>query len=122
MKTIKHINDRKRVVLLACLNTLLRLIFFGCTLFLFVQFLKNIFIAATEFSKNDLVIKNLTGMVLTTQTFGIDYLEIFSLVVKMNIVRILISLVAKFEWPLQQLNAKNDSSWRHRRSLHEVTT
>jgi len=35
-----------------------------------------------------------------TQTYGIDYLETFSPVAKMNTLRILISLAARFNWPL----------------------
>ena len=42
-----------------------------------------------------------------TQTFGIDYQETFALVAKMNTMRILLSLAARFEWPLQQLDVKN---------------
>ena len=42
-----------------------------------------------------------------TQTFGIDYQETFAPVAKMNTVRILLSLAARFEWSLQQLDVKN---------------
>lgn len=42
-----------------------------------------------------------------TQTYGIDYLETFAVVAKMNIVRIVLSLVANFGWELQQFDVKN---------------
>ena len=35
-----------------------------------------------------------------TQTYGVDYLETFSLVAKLNIVKVLLSLVANLDWPL----------------------
>ena len=35
-----------------------------------------------------------------TQTYGVDYLETFSLIAKMNIVRVLLSLVANYNWDL----------------------
>ena len=36
-----------------------------------------------------------------TQTYGVDYLESFSLIAKMNIVRVLLSLVANYNCDLQ---------------------
>ena len=42
-----------------------------------------------------------------TQTYGLDYTETFSLVVKLNSIRIIISLVANLDWPLHQLDVKN---------------
>lgn len=42
-----------------------------------------------------------------TQTYGIDYLETFAPVAKMNTVRILLSLAAIFNWNLQQFDVKN---------------
>lgn len=36
-----------------------------------------------------------------TQTYSIDYKETFSLVAKMNIVRVLLSLAANYGWELQ---------------------
>ena len=42
-----------------------------------------------------------------TQTYGIDYLETFALVVKMNTVRVLLSLAANMGWKLQQFDVKN---------------
>ena len=42
-----------------------------------------------------------------TQTYGIDYLETFALVAKLNTVRILLSLATTLDWPLQQLDIKN---------------
>ena len=41
-----------------------------------------------------------------TQTYGIDYMETFSLVAKINIVRILLSLAVNLDWPLQQFDKK----------------
>ena len=43
------------------------------------------------------------------QTYGVDYLEIFAPVAKMNTVRVLLSLVVNFEWSLQQFGVKNAS-------------
>ncbi|KAL5833166.1 hypothetical protein ACOSQ3_016840 [Xanthoceras sorbifolium] len=42
-----------------------------------------------------------------TQTYGIDYLETFTPVAKMNTVRVLLSLAANFGWNLQQFDVKN---------------
>jgi hypothetical protein len=42
-----------------------------------------------------------------SQTYGIDYDEIFTLVTKMSTVRTLISCVVNFGWPLHQLDVKN---------------
>jgi hypothetical protein len=42
-----------------------------------------------------------------TQTYGIDYLETFAPVTKLNSVRVLLSLAANRGWPLQQLDVKN---------------
>lgn len=42
-----------------------------------------------------------------TQTYGIDYLETFPPVVKMNTVRVLLSLAANYGWELQQVDVKN---------------
>lgn len=42
-----------------------------------------------------------------TQTFGIDYQEIFASVAKMNLVRVLISLATNQNWPLFQFDVKN---------------
>ena len=44
-----------------------------------------------------------------TQTFGIDYLETFAPMTKLNTVRVLLSLVVNLDWPLQQLDVKNAS-------------
>ena len=38
---------------------------------------------------------------------GIDYLETFSLVAKLNTVRVLLSLATNLNWPLHQLDVKN---------------
>jgi hypothetical protein len=42
-----------------------------------------------------------------TQTYSIDYLEIFAPVAKMNTVRILLSLATQFSWPIHQFDVKN---------------
>ena len=42
-----------------------------------------------------------------TQTYGIDYLETFAPVAKLNTIRILISLAVNFDWPLRQYDIKN---------------
>lgn len=42
-----------------------------------------------------------------TQTYGIDYQETFAPVVKMNTVRVLLSLAANYNWDLQQFDVKN---------------
>lgn len=42
-----------------------------------------------------------------TQMYGIDYLETFAPVAKMNTVRVLLSLAANLGWKLQQFNVKN---------------
>ena len=42
-----------------------------------------------------------------TQTHGIDYQETFSPVVKLNTVRVLLSLTANLDWPLHQFDVKN---------------
>lgn len=42
-----------------------------------------------------------------TQTYGVDYQEIFSPVAKLNIVRVLLSLAANLDWPLHQFDIKN---------------
>ena len=42
-----------------------------------------------------------------TQTYGIDYEETFSLVAKMNTVRIIISLTTHFGWEMHQFDVQN---------------
>ena len=42
-----------------------------------------------------------------TQTYGIDYTKTLALVAKINTVRVLLSLVANLDWPLQQFDVKN---------------
>lgn len=42
-----------------------------------------------------------------TQTYGIDYTNAFAPVVKINTVRVLLSLAANLDWPLQQFDVKN---------------
>ena len=42
-----------------------------------------------------------------TQTYGIDYMETFALVAKINTIRVLLSLVVNLDWPLQQFDVKN---------------
>ncbi|RVW15991.1 Retrovirus-related Pol polyprotein from transposon RE2 [Vitis vinifera] len=48
-----------------------------------------------------------------TQTYGIDYTETFAPVAKINTVRVLLSLAANLDWPLQQFDVKKClSAWR----------
>ena len=42
-----------------------------------------------------------------TQTYEVDYQENFALIAKMNTVRILLSLVAHYNWKLLQYDVKN---------------
>ena len=42
-----------------------------------------------------------------TQTYGIDYTDTFAPVAKINTVRVLLSLAANLDWPLQQFDVKN---------------
>ncbi|WJZ81667.1 hypothetical protein VitviT2T_001496 [Vitis vinifera] len=42
-----------------------------------------------------------------TQTYGIDYTETFAPAAKINTIRVLLSLVANLDWPLQQFDVKN---------------
>ena len=42
-----------------------------------------------------------------TQTYGIDYTETFAPTAKINTIRVLLSLVANLDWPLQQFDVKN---------------
>ena len=42
-----------------------------------------------------------------TQTYGIDYQEIFPPVAKMNTIRIILSLATNLDWSLQQFDVKN---------------
>ncbi|RVW67612.1 Retrovirus-related Pol polyprotein from transposon RE1 [Vitis vinifera] len=42
-----------------------------------------------------------------TQTYGIDYTETFAPITKINTVRVLLSLAANLDWPLQQFDVKN---------------
>ena len=42
-----------------------------------------------------------------TQTYGIDYMETFAPVAKINIVRILLSLAVNLDWSLHQFDVKN---------------
>ena len=42
-----------------------------------------------------------------TQTYGIDYIETFAPVAKINIVQVLLSLAVNLGWPLQQFHVKN---------------
>lgn len=43
-----------------------------------------------------------------TQTYVIDYIEKFAPVAKLNTIRVFLSLVANLDWPIQQLNIKNE--------------
>ena len=40
------------------------------------------------------------------QREGIDYIEVFSLVVKHTSIRVLMSIIALFDWELEQLDVK----------------
>ena len=42
-----------------------------------------------------------------TQTFEVDYTETFAPVLKLNSVRILISIAVNLDWPLHQMDVKN---------------
>ena len=42
-----------------------------------------------------------------TQTFGIDYLETFAPMAKLNTIKVLLSMAVNLDWPLQQLDVKN---------------
>ena len=42
-----------------------------------------------------------------TQTYGIDYMETFAPVAKINTVRVLLSLAVNLDWPLHQFDVKN---------------
>ena len=42
-----------------------------------------------------------------TQTYGIDYQETFAPVIKMNMARVLLSLLVIIDWSLYQLDIKN---------------
>ena len=42
-----------------------------------------------------------------TQTYGIDYTDTFAHVAQINTVRVLLSLAANLDWPLQQFDVKN---------------
>ena len=42
-----------------------------------------------------------------TQTFGIDYLETFAPVEKLNIVKVLLLMAINLDWSLQKLDVKN---------------
>jgi hypothetical protein len=42
-----------------------------------------------------------------TQTYSVDYQENFSPVAKLKTVRVLLSLVANYDWPLHQFDVKN---------------
>ena len=42
-----------------------------------------------------------------TQTYAVDYSETFSLVAKIDIIRVLFSVAANKDWPLHQFDVKN---------------
>lgn len=42
-----------------------------------------------------------------TQIYRIDYMETFAPIAKINIVRVLLSLDANLDWPLQHFDVKN---------------
>lgn len=55
-----------------------------------------------------------------TQIYGVNYQETFTLVAKMNIVRILLSIAANFKWVLQQFDVKN--AFLHGGDLYKYPT
>ena len=46
------------------------------------------------------------------QTYGVDYVETFSPVARLNFIRILLSLAINQSWPLHQLDVKNAFLYR----------
>lgn len=42
-----------------------------------------------------------------TQSYGIDYQEMFPQLAKLNTIRVLLSLAANLDWPLFQFDVKN---------------
>lgn len=42
-----------------------------------------------------------------TEAYGIDYTETFAIVAKLNTVRILLSIAANLDWPVNQFDVKN---------------
>ena len=42
-----------------------------------------------------------------TQTYGVDYMETFAPVAKINTIRMILSLTANYDWNLQQFDVKN---------------
>ena len=62
----------------------------GCRLIFVLEHKTN---RTIERYKAQLVVKGYT------QTYGVDYQETFALVAKLNIVRVLLSLVANQDWP-----------------------
>jgi len=56
------------------------------------------------------------------QTYGIDYDETYSLIVKMIIVKVIITMAIIKGWSLHQMDVKN-ASWRFtKRNVHGTTT
>jgi len=53
-----------------------------------------------------------------TQTYGVDYMETFAPVAKMNTVRMILSLAANYDWNLQQFDVKN--SFLHGKIEEEI--
>ncbi|WJZ80412.1 hypothetical protein VitviT2T_000335 [Vitis vinifera] len=53
-----------------------------------------------------------------TQTYGIDYTKTFAPIAKINTIRVLLSLAANLNWPLQQFDVKN--SFLHGELSEEV--
>jgi len=58
-------------------------------------------VGSTERYKARLIVKGFT------QTYVVDYLEAFAPIAKINTVRVILSLAAKYGWNLQQFDIKN---------------
>ena len=46
-----------------------------------------------------------------TQKEGVDFMDVFSLVVKYKTIRIILALVAQFDWEVEQMDVKSILAW-----------